>query len=156
MTKPYLSCAEWQEKVLAEIIRLRPYLIFTSQSDYEYVPQQSMIEGLRNLWRPLTEVGSQIVAIGNTPHVKFEPDDCLSATPTKCFTKRSEAVLTDILALAARTEKNVRVVDMIDAICGPQLCPAVVGNIIVWRDHHHLTASYSLALAPYLALKAGF
>lgn len=32
-------------------------------------------------------------------------------------------------------------------ICGLELCPAVVGNIIVWRDSHDLTANCSLALA---------
>jgi hypothetical protein len=73
----------------------------------------------------------------------------------KCFTSRSKGAPSDDLALAANAEHNVTFIDMNDAICGPQLCPAVVGNIIVWRDYHHLTASYSLALASYLALKAG-
>ena len=40
-------------------------------------------------------------------------------------------------------------VDMNDAICGKDSCPAVVGNIVVLRDNHHLTATYALALAPY-------
>ncbi|CAN7219565.1 acyltransferase family protein [Mesorhizobium sp. LjNodule214] len=151
-----LSCAEWRERVLAEIIKLRPELVLTSQSNYGSVPQEQMIEGLRSLWSRLAEAGSQIIAIRNTPYVKFDPGDCLSATPQKCFTPRSEGEPSNVLAEAAQGQKNARFVDMIDAICGPQLCPAVVGNIIVWRDHHHLTASYSLALAPYLALKAGF
>jgi hypothetical protein len=61
-----------------------------------------------------------------------------------------------VLAVAAEGQKNVRVVDMTDAICGPDLCAAVVGNMIVWRDNGHLTATYSLALAPYLAPRLGF
>ncbi len=154
-SKPYVSCAEWREKVLAEILKLKPDLIFTSQSNYGSVRQDVMIEGLRSVWSELAEAGSQIVAIRNTPYMKFDPGDCLSATPTKCFTKLSDVERSDVLALAAEGQKNVRAIDMVDAICGPQLCPAVVGNIIVWRDNHHLTASYSLALAPYLAAKAG-
>ncbi|WP_434724031.1 SGNH hydrolase domain-containing protein [Mesorhizobium sp. RIZ17] len=51
---------------------------------------------------------------------------------------------------------GVAVVDMNDAICGKDSCPAVVGNIVVWRDNHHLTATYALALAPRLAKAAGF
>ena len=93
--------------------------------------------------------------IRNTPYVKFDPGECLSATPAKCFTSRSEGAPNDVLALAAKAESNVAFIDMNDDICGPEVCPAVVGNIIVWRDYHHLTATYSLALAPYLALKAG-
>jgi peptidoglycan/LPS O-acetylase OafA/YrhL len=153
--QPYLSCAEWREKVLAEIIKLKPSLVFTSQSNYDSVPREEMIEGLRSLWRKLTQAGARVVAIRNTPYMKFDPGECLSATPSKCFTSRSEGAPSDDLALAANAEHNVTFIDMNDAICGRQLCPAVVGNIIVWRDYHHLTASYSLALASYLALKAG-
>ncbi|MEP6565462.1 MAG: acyltransferase family protein [Mesorhizobium sp.] len=154
--EPYSSCFEWREKVLVEILKLRPFAVVTSQSNAGSVPDDRMIEGLRNVWSKLTQAGSEIIVIRDTPYMGFEPGDCLSATPAKCFTKRSDAELNNVLALAAAGQKNVRVVDMIDAICGPLLCPAVVGNIIVWRDYHHLTASYSLALAPYLALKAGF
>ena len=35
-------------------------------------------------------------------------------------------------------------------ICGPALCPAVVGNVLVYMDSHHLTQSYAETLAPYL------
>ncbi|WP_084630639.1 acyltransferase family protein [Mesorhizobium sp. LSJC285A00] len=153
--KPNVLCAQWHEKVLAEILKLKPDLIFTSQSNYGAVQQDVMIEGLRSLWGGLTDAGSQIVAIRNTPYMKFDPGECLSSTPTKCVTKLSDIERSNVLALAAEGQKNVRAIDMLDAICGPQLCPAVVGNIIVWRDSHHLTASYSLALAPYLAAKAG-
>jgi len=153
--KPNLLCAQWHEKVLAEILKLKPDVIFTSQSNYGSIPQDKMIEGLRSLWSRLTDAGSQIVAIRNTPYMKFDPGDCLSATPTKCVTKLNEVERSDVLVLAAEGQKDVRAIDMVDTICGPQLCPAVVGNIIVWRDNHHLTASYSLALAPYLAAKAG-
>lgn len=155
--KPYMSCAEWRERVLPEIVKLKPYLTFTSQSNYASVPQEQMIEGLHGLWGSILETGSRIVAIRNTPFVKFDPSDCLNATPAKCHTRRSEGTPSNVLVLAAKAENNANVVavDMIDAICGPDVCPAVVGNVIVWRDNHHLTASYSLALAPYLARRAG-
>ncbi|MER8431964.1 acyltransferase family protein [Mesorhizobium caraganae] len=153
--KPYPSCYEWREKVLAEILKLRPFAVITSQSNAGSVPDDLMIEGLRDVWSRLTEAGSRIIVIRNTPLMAFEPGDCLSATPVKCFTKRSDAELNDVLALAAEGQKNVRVVDMTDAMCGLELCPAVVGNMIVWRDNGHLTATYSLALAPYLAPRLG-
>ncbi|MBZ9849495.1 hypothetical protein LB565_16035 [Mesorhizobium sp. CA14] len=44
---------------------------------------------------------------------------------------------------------------MNDALCGKDSCPAVVGNIVVLRDNHYLTATYALALAPYLTKAAG-
>jgi peptidoglycan/LPS O-acetylase OafA/YrhL len=153
--KPYAACAKWRDNVLAEIGKLRPDLMFTSQSRYSSTPGPAMIEGLRSLWSELNEAGMRIVAIRNTPFVKFDPGDCLAADPDKCVTARQEVEASNVFALAAETLPGVRVVDMNDALCGKDSCSAVVGNIIVWRDYHHMTATYALALAPYLAKAAG-
>ncbi|MBZ9795142.1 acyltransferase family protein [Mesorhizobium sp. ES1-4] len=153
--KPYEACAQWRDNVLTEIRQLRPELMFTSQSRYSDTPEPDMIEGLRSIWGVLNMAGVRIIAIRNTPFVKFDPGDCLAADPDKCVTVRSEVEARNVLALAAGPLPNVRVVDMNDALCGRQTCAAVVGNIIVWRDYHHMTATYALALAPYLAKAAG-
>jgi len=43
---------------------------------------------------------------------------------------------------------NVRFLDLADRVCGPDLCPAVIGNVLVYLDDNHLTASYSASMAP--------
>ncbi|MBN9552507.1 MAG: acyltransferase [Alphaproteobacteria bacterium] len=153
--KPYEQCALWRERVLAEIAKLKPDLVITSQSNYTSVAQDAMIEGLRSVWSELAGEGVRVVAIRNTPYSLFDPRDCLGTDPGKCVNPRSEVEREDILALAARSVTGVTVVDMNDALCGKDSCPAVVGNIVVLRDNHHLTATYALALAPYLAKAAG-
>jgi hypothetical protein len=45
---------------------------------------------------------------------------------------------------------TVPVINMNSLICGPALCPAVVGNVLVYMDSHHLTQSYAQTLTPYL------
>ena len=40
---------------------------------------------------------------------------------------------------------------MSDAICLADHCPAVVGNIIVYRDSNHLSVAYADSLEPLLA-----
>ncbi|MBZ9805194.1 SGNH hydrolase domain-containing protein [Mesorhizobium sp. ES1-6] len=153
--KPYPACAQWRDNVLAEISKLRPELMFTSQSNYDNVPQDVMVEGLRSVWGELGKEGVRTIAIRNTPFIRFDPGDCLAANPDKCATPRKDGERINILALAAASLDHVRVVDMNDALCGKETCAAVVGNIIVWRDYHHMTATYALALAPYLAKAAG-
>lgn len=153
--KPYEACATWRDNVLAEIRKLRPDLMFTSQSRYSDTPEPAMIDGLRSIWSDLNRTGVRIIAIRNTPFVKFDPGDCLAADPDKCVNARQEVETSDVFALAAGALPGVRVVDMNDALCGKDSCSAVVGNIIVWRDYHHMTATYALALAPYLAKAAG-
>jgi hypothetical protein len=42
------------------------------------------------------------------------------------------------------------VVDLSDAICPGDPCQAVVGDMIVQRDDHHLTATFAASLAGLL------
>ncbi|MBZ9735125.1 acyltransferase [Mesorhizobium sp. CA18] len=154
--KPYEQCALWREKALAEIAKLKPDFVITSQSNYTSVTQGAMIEGLRSVWGELTSQDVRVVAIRNTPFSLFDPRTCLGTDPAKCINPRAEVERENIYALAARSVAGVTVVDMNDALCGKDSCPAVVGNIVVLRDNHHLTATYALALAPYLAKAAGF
>ncbi|MBZ9862396.1 acyltransferase family protein [Mesorhizobium sp. CA12] len=153
--KPYQQCALWREKVLAEIAKLKPDFVITSQSNYTSVTQGAMIEGLRSVWGELTSQGVRVVAIRNTPFSLFDPRTCLGTDPAKCINPRAEVERENIYALAARSVAGVTLVDMNDALCSKDSCPAVVGNIVVLRDNHHLTATYALALAPYLAKAAG-
>jgi hypothetical protein len=39
---------------------------------------------------------------------------------------------------------------MTDLLCPDRMCAPVLGNVVVYRDAHHLTRSYTLSLAPYL------
>jgi peptidoglycan/LPS O-acetylase OafA/YrhL len=154
--KPYLSCTEWRENVTAEILRLRPQLFFTSQTRYSYIEREAMAEGLRSSWRRLIDVGVKIVAIRDTPRMPFDPGDCLARRDrSACVARRGEAESDDIFRLVASKLEGVHTVDMTDGICGPETCSAVVGNIIVWRDRHHLTATYAATLAVYLAEQIG-
>ena len=40
-------------------------------------------------------------------------------------------------------------IDLTQSICpGTADCPAVINNMVVWRDTHHLTATFSATLGP--------
>jgi hypothetical protein len=46
--------------------------------------------------------------------------------------------------------KGVHVIDMTDAICPTARCAPVIGNVLVYRQGSHLTATYVESLAPRL------
>ena len=50
-------------------------------------------------------------------------------------------------------DKDLILVDMMDAICPPQLdaCPPVVGNVLVYRQGSHITVTYIDALTKRFA-----
>jgi hypothetical protein len=45
---------------------------------------------------------------------------------------------------------NVAFLDTADLVCGPELCPAEIGNVLVYLDDNHLTASYATTMAPMI------
>jgi hypothetical protein len=51
---------------------------------------------------------------------------------------------------AAADAVPVPLIDMNSLICGPETCPAVFVNVLVYQDTHHLTSTYTLTTTPYL------
>lgn len=45
---------------------------------------------------------------------------------------------------------NAILIDLVDQVCGPEVCAPVVGNIVVYRDGSHLSTLYAASLAPVL------
>lgn len=150
---PYPSCSEWRENVIDRVKQIKPDFVFTSQSrGYAYVEKGTMIAGLRSVWTEVTNVGTQVVVIQDTPWLDFDPGDCLSlGVPKNCTSVRADVQAGNLLVEATAGRDGVQFIDVTDWICRAEHCDAAVGNIIVWRDRHHLSATYAQALAPYLA-----
>jgi peptidoglycan/LPS O-acetylase OafA/YrhL len=80
----------------------------------------------------------------------FDAPDCLTTEPdpARCSVPAPPGVSTsDVLVrrLAARSD-DVRPVDLNPAFCpGAPVCLPVVDDEVVWRDDHHVTASYAVA-----------
>lgn len=146
--KPYVECLEWGRRVREIISEEKPNLvIFAQRHSYEtYRPEggeaPSLRGGIVDLWREIEQQGVQVTAIGDTPQWKSDPGDCLARDPDCVVPLRSIRV-EDPLLDAHRQERRVGFVDMTDVVCPEDRCSAVVGNVVVWRDRHHLTATYS-------------
>ena len=55
------------------------------------------------------------------------------------------------LSLASRMYPSLHLLDFDDAFCDDSgACPPIIGNVIVYRDAHHLTATYAESLGPAL------
>ena len=107
-------------------------------------------------WKQLLGHGIPVIAIKETPEVSAWTTVCvlkhrLDYQP--CATPTSQAIVpTSPIQWAARQfHRAVPVIDMNSLICGPSKCEPVVGNVFVYFDSHHMTASYGQTLAPYLA-----
>ena len=53
-----------------------------------------------------------------------------------------------VMYFAAGAISGFKVVDPVGWICSNGTCPAVVGNVLAYRDQTHLTTAFSAWLAP--------
>ncbi|WP_354595822.1 acyltransferase family protein [Gordonia terrae] len=109
-------------------------------------------------WRPVVEGGSRVLVVADNPSVSEETLSCVTRVSIgrdssgECATPRSVALAEpDPLLAAAGQVPGIRVLDMTDSFCNGDRCPAVIGDVIVYRDTAgHMTATYSQTLAPQL------
>jgi peptidoglycan/LPS O-acetylase OafA/YrhL len=152
---PYKECLEWGERVRAAIRQERPDIVifgqmYSAQAWAEEGAKRPSIRGaLVDQWRDLMSTGARVVIIADTPRWRRQsPDACLSKDRWCSVPVKSVRVSDrDPLLAARKRERRVGVVDMTDVVCPEGRCPAVIGNVVVWRDRHHLTATFSRSAA---------
>ncbi len=118
----------------------------------------ALAAGFDQIDRQLKSANIDFQVIRDVPLVKDKKNatDCLAATDSvaKCSLSRSDAMVPDLYAEAAAGQ-GIKVIDLTDWLCTDAVCPAVVGNVIVFRDYSHLSADYSRLLGPMLGSALG-
>lgn len=159
------SCAEWNRKALRRIVEAKPDLVIIAQSSgalTEIARDQrrgsgEIVRRMATAWREVGGTGARMIALHETPRLGWDAADCLSrpsASIEGCSQWRARAVpVMSAISLAVAEVPGIRLIDMTDALCTSDRCAPVVGNVLVWRDKHHLTATYARTIAPMLSAK---
>ncbi|MDR1824423.1 MAG: acyltransferase [Bifidobacteriaceae bacterium] len=113
-------------------------------------------EALAEAWAPVAANGTKIVAIVDDPWLPDRMDTCIKRANNKAALQGCNMTPADAFAIAepyARAAElsgpGVASVDLTEAYCQDGNCPAVIGGVNVYRDQHHITATYSRTLAPF-------
>jgi peptidoglycan/LPS O-acetylase OafA/YrhL len=142
------NCDEYNKLLLERLIELDPDLVFhTANVRKDPLPP----DGYLVKWEAFRDAGIRVFAVRDNPTMPFSTPVCLARNPGNpgaCVSDRDFVLPPDFDASMA--PDNVHVADLSDYFCYHDVCPAVVGNVIVYRDTHHLTASYVITLAPFL------
>jgi peptidoglycan/LPS O-acetylase OafA/YrhL len=165
------SCAGWNRRVRAALTGPeRPDLVVTSGYRLDFRDRgasvaerdEAMAAGFRSALSGLAATGTPVVVVRDTPFFGIDAPDCVSANRrrlTRCAVPRTEALDRSTGRAQRRAVSglaHVDLVDLDDAICPTERCAAVIGGVLVYSDHNHLTASYVHTLAPRLdAVLAG-
>ncbi|XLY90012.1 acyltransferase family protein [Ectopseudomonas mendocina] len=154
----YKSCNEWNRRVMGELALLRPDVVVTSQSSGHRAfgsqgqdeSQRMLADGLLTRWREVTTLGAAVLVVRDTPWMARNPVECMSAkdaSPKRCATEAAKAFRRDSIMLAMQEKPDVELLDLSDRICDAEWCWPVQGRVLLWRDRHHLTATYARALS---------
>ncbi|MFD6092492.1 acyltransferase family protein [Oerskovia sp. NPDC060338] len=155
------SCIAWSDRTLVRLDSLRPDAVFTTATRPagEDIPGRETVPAAYvSAWERLSSEGISVVAIRDTPWLNVSPVECVDVFgpyAPECAVPRAD-VLDDVdplIELDLATPVNVRFIDLNDVICPDGVCSFVQGNRIVYRDSHHLTASYVQTLAPVLGAR---
>ncbi|QRQ78642.1 acyltransferase family protein [Glutamicibacter protophormiae] len=110
--------------------------------------------GFAEAWSELEDAGINVISLVDTPRpaLKGYARDCLAENPgdpQRCATPRAKALPPgDVTKEAGRLEPRVQVLDLTDEFCTSEDCPALVGNVLVYRDKHHVSDTYMRTVAP--------
>ena len=143
------DCPAWGEAAAAEIADRHPDAVVTLASrDVRAGLTERTPPGFVARWQQLAQLGVPVLAIRDNPRFDRSMPNCVAAE-VACGVERA-AVYASVPPWAHLPDvpPNVRFLDIADRVCGPDLCPAVIGNVLVYLDDNHLTASYATSMAP--------
>jgi len=171
--EPWPECRQFHEWVDGKMAELTPDLTIVATSPPVaglYLDDGTLVQepaevarlvgvGFAELYQSLAPHTDRLVVLGDVPKLGDIPGACLS---------RGHPDLGDCLYFPdpvsrdirnrSRAKAQVAGVQFIDPsrwLCYQQVCPAVIGSTVSYRDRGHLTTSYAASLAEPVGLALG-
>ena len=93
------------------------------------------------------------IVLADTPYMNPNPATCLKndlSDLSACSTKREDAIdpTFDRAEQESVEAAGGTYLDLTGLVCPYSPCPVVVGDVLVYRNHDHVTATYAAQLAP--------
>ncbi|GAA0991867.1 acyltransferase family protein [Subtercola frigoramans] len=160
------ACVTWNRNVGVALAEGGFSLVIVSTlSDTHFQRQgdetnfEAATRGFSEAWGKLIESGTPVVAIRDNPlptsaGIHDEPSCVAShSDPTQCDVSEAKALVADPQVPAVIDTPGSRLIDLTGAFCISKVCPAVIGDVLVYRNKQHITATYMSTLAPILEQK---
>ncbi|GHF15484.1 acyltransferase family protein [Pseudolysinimonas yzui] len=153
------ACRVWSERVRAELVARDDitdivYLNYTS-SYLDRAPEYVLtVDDIVATWQEMLAAGKDVHVVKDWPRTDGDSIPvCLTSHVGEtgpCSTDRAVSLPEDPQDAALALTPEVQGIDLSDAYCDESRCYAVVGGVVVYADHNHISGSYALSLMPYL------
>lgn len=150
------SCDRWNNSALQVILELRPDAVFTVGTDTPGEAGQEETVDPRQVatWELLSESGVPTIAVRDTPRFLERVPDCIARTGTdsaaECHRAESEIYKATNPLESTQLPTDTVLLDIRHAFCQGGDCGVYTGNVLMYRDQDHMTATYSRTLADIL------
>ena len=139
------KCMEWNIEVKELLLEAKPDIIFTTATVFGSadIPNE-----YKEMWMEFDGI-SEILAVRDNPRMPEDVPSCLEIKEIPECSFPVDDVLTSVDAFEDTEDipANVTLADLSEFFCDDDRCTPVIGNILVYRDEHHLTASYVKTLS---------
>jgi len=121
--------------------------------------QDATREGYVDLFNQLSTTAQRTVLLRDVPKSEELPDECLTKKGNDLgdcmFTPLPASVVDANLSVQAAEQTATEVVDPTKWLCWDGSCPAVIGDVLPYRDRGHLTTVYAASLSDDLSKALG-
>jgi peptidoglycan/LPS O-acetylase OafA/YrhL len=161
------NCALWRTDSLRRIALAKPLIVVVAGTrGFATVDSRDQVltgdartaawrSGMKRTIDQLKLATGKIIYIGDSPLSLVDPPVCLSAhlkNALDCATPVARAIQNDWIGeeVAMTIEEGIYFIDPTLWICPTSPCPVIVGNLLIYMDGGHFTATFSAALASRL------
>ncbi|HET6549817.1 MAG TPA: acyltransferase family protein [Solirubrobacter sp.] len=161
MRRTYRECDVWRERALRRIERVQgPALVVTSErsrytlANRRHATRSQLVRAYSRTLRRLTRSGARVAVIRDTPQPPQDIPTCVADAMDhlrRCaFSRRRALDRPSVDRGAVKHARGVKLINATSRFCFSKLCPAVIGNVLVYRHTGHLTGTYSRTMARWL------
>ncbi|GAA1861895.1 acyltransferase family protein [Myceligenerans crystallogenes] len=164
--RPYPDCQTYNTALLDELVEMKPTAVIVSQRHSQAIDpatgklsQATMVDGTVRAWQRLVGAGIKVVALQDNPApvgVDGDVYECVAEhldQLSACAFDRAKGTAgsgTPAQLAAVKKVPAVKFVKVADFMCNEQVCPAVIGDVLVYRQGSHVTNTYVMTALPIL------
>lgn len=150
------GCEAWNARVQDALTGSdKPDYAIVSSYGYETVDGSDYADGLAEAWRDVMDAGVDLTVLVDPPAAGIDVPECVATnleSLTSCTLPQSHGNTGGADAqLEAATEVDATTIDMTEFVCPEERCSPIIGDVLTFRDQHHLTATYVATLVEPLS-----
>lgn len=149
------NCWQWNQNVLNDLLTDPPDAVFVEGTEVSAVGSEpESIDANRiAAWQQLAARGVKVLVLRAGPRFIESQPKCLMRTEQIATCGISAATLyakRSPMKDAGIGSAQIREVDLTGAFCPQGRCEPVIGNVIVYRDRRHFTATFARTMSGFL------